>query len=136
MKKIAGEFRDFIMRGNVMDLAVGVIIGAAFQGIVTSLTDNILSPILGLFTGNSFDEWHFEVLGVSIRYGAFLTSVVNFLILAAVVFALVKLMNRVLRIGKKEEAPAVPTTKACPFCLSEVRIGAVRCPSCTSQLEE
>ena len=135
MKKFAKEFRDFAVKGNVMDLAVGVIIGAAFQGVVKALTDNILSPIIGLFNGQNFDTLEWNVAGVAIRYGAFITAVINFLITAFVIFLLVRAMNRLLTLGKKEEKPA-PTTKKCPYCLTAVNIEATRCPACTSSLAE
>lgn len=136
MKKFLQEFKSFAMKGNVMDLAVGVIIGAAFQGVVNSLTENILSPVIGLFTKQNFDSLHLEILGVTIGYGAFITSVINFLIMAFVVFLLIKVMNRVMSSGKKAPEAAAPTTKKCLYCLSEINIKATRCPACTSQLEE
>ena len=106
MKKFMEEFKAFALRGNVMDMAVGVIIGGAFSGIVTSLTDNFINPIL------------------------------NFLIMALILFCLMKGINKLLSFNKKEEAPAGPTTKTCPFCQSEISIKATRCPHCTSVLEE
>lgn len=143
MKKFFGEFKEFIMRGNVLDLAVAVIIGAAFQGIVTSLTDNIISPVIGLFTRMNFDQLVFkidfgEVLGegtsVVIKYGAFITNVINFLIMAFVIFLLVKAINKLMSIGKKKEEEE-PTTKECPYCTSPIAIKATRCPHCTTILE-
>ena len=133
MKKFLEEFKSFALKGNVMDLAVGVIIGAAFGNVVSSLTDNILSPIIGLFTGENFDAWHIEVLGVDIQYGAFITAVINFVIMALVVFLLMKGMNALTNLGrhKKEDAP---TTKKCPFCKTDIDVDATRCPACTSQL--
>ena len=137
MKNFFNEFKAFALKGNVMNLAVGVIIGAAFQSVVASLTDNILSPIIGLFTGQNFDGLQFAFLGVSLRYGAFITSVINFFILAFVVFLLVKLMNRAEALGAKpaaEPVDAAPTHKSCPFCLTEIPLAATRCPACTSEL--
>ncbi|TCL55928.1 large conductance mechanosensitive channel [Kineothrix alysoides] len=135
MKNFFNEFKAFISKGNVMNLAVGVIIGAAFQGVVTSLTDNILSPIIGLFAGQNFDLLKLEVFGVTIAYGAFLTSLVNFIIMAFVIFLIVKLMNKLLAAGKKpEEQAQAPATKKCPYCYSDIHTEATRCPSCTSQL--
>ena len=136
MKKFIKEFRDFAVKGNVMDLAVAVIIGAAFQGVVKALTDNILSPIIGLFNGQNFDTLEWNIAGVAIRYGAFITAVINFLITAFVIFLLVRAMNRLLSFGKKEEKSAAPTTKKCPYCLTDVKIEATRCPACTSSLAE
>ncbi len=135
MKKFFQEFKEFALQGNVMNLAIGVIIGAAFQGVVSSLTDNILSPIIGLLTRQNFDTLSVEFLGVNLQYGAFLTAVINFLIMAFVVFLLMRAINR-LTSPKKKEAPAEPATKTCPFCQSEISAKAVRCPHCTSQLEE
>lgn len=100
MKKFFGEFKTFIMRGNVLDLAVGVIIGAAFQAIVTSLTSDIISPILGLFGGMNFDQYALTIGDVSIGYGKFLTAVINFIIMAFVIFLIVKLVNKIMAIGK------------------------------------
>lgn len=138
MRKFFGELKAFAMKGNVMDLAVGVIIGAAFQGVVSSLTDNIISPIIGLFTQQNFDNLQVEFLGVTLKYGAFVTAVINFIIMALVVFLLVRGMNSLIGMGKKKQAeapPAAPTTKECPFCMTEINIHATRCPACTSPLE-
>ncbi len=132
MKKFLHEFQAFALKGNVMNLAVGVIIGAAFQGVVTSLTDNILSPLIGLFARQNFDDKAVEFLGVTLRYGAFFTSVINFLIMAFVVFLLVRAMNRLM--PEKKPEPETPKPK-CPFCLTEIQDGATRCPACTSSLE-
>ncbi len=136
MKKFLGEFKSFALKGNVMNLAVGVIIGSAFQGIVTSLTDNILSPIIGLFTRQNFDSLQLDVFGITLKYGAFITALVNFVIMAFVVFLLVKAMNKVLSFDEpKEKAEAKPTEKECPYCMTKIPIHATRCPHCTSQLE-
>lgn len=132
MKSFLQEFKAFALRGNVMSLAVGLIIGAAFQEIVTSLTDNILSPIIGLLIGQNFDELTWDFLGVTLRYGAFITSVVNFIILAFVVFMLVKTMNKIF--ASKEEVEAKQPASECPFCKLEVHEEATRCPSCTSEI--
>lgn len=136
MKKFFGEFKEFIMRGNVMQLAVAVIIGGAFTAIVNSLVDNLISPLLGIFGGMNFDTLSFEVNGAVFFYGKFLTAVINFIIVAFIIFLLVKLINKIMSIGKKEEEEAEPTTKECPFCKSEISIEATRCPHCTSQLDE
>ena len=137
MKKFFGEFKEFIMRGNVMDLAVAVIIGGAFQAIVSSLCDDLISPILGMFGGMNFDSLSFKVLGSTFYYGKFLTAVINFLIMALVIFLLVKLVNKAMSLGKKkEEEEEEATTKECPFCKSEIAIDATRCPHCTSKLDE
>ena len=133
------EFEKFISRGNVMDMAVGVIIGGAFSSIITSLVDDILSPILGIYGGLNFDELSLNIMGdVTLKYGKFLTAVINFLIMALVIFCLVKAMNALSSkmVHNKEAAPAAPTTKICPFCKSEIPIGATKCAHCTSELTE
>ncbi|MGI6751865.1 MAG: large conductance mechanosensitive channel protein MscL [Anaerovoracaceae bacterium] len=135
MKKFFDEFKQFALQGNVMNLAVGIIIGAAFQGVVTSLTDNILSPIIGLFTGQNFDALMVEAFGVTIKYGAFITSVLDFLIMAFVVFLIVRGMNKLTSVNKETLPEPNPTTKTCPYCISEIDINAIRCPNCTSQLD-
>ena len=134
MRKFMTEFKAFILKGNVMNLAVGVIIGAAFQGIVSSLTDNILSPIIGLFSGMNFDQLQISALGVTIKYGAFITSIINFFILAFVVFLLVKFVNFIMNIGKKPAENIEPATRECPYCKTDVNIKATRCPACTSEI--
>lgn len=139
MKKLLGEFKAFISRGNVMDMAVGVIVGGAFTSIVNSLVEDIINPFLGLFGGVNFDQFHVKLLGeVTLNYGKFLTAVMNFLIMAFIVFMIVKALNTAAgKVShKKEEAPAAPTTKVCPYCKSEIDIAASRCPHCTSVLEE
>lgn len=138
MKKFLNEFKEFIMRGNVLDLAVAVMVGAAFQSIVTSLTDNIISPVIGLFTRINFDQLSVQIpyTDVIIKYGAFITSVINFLIMALIIFLIVKAINKIMTFGrKKEEQTQEETTKECPYCKSEISIDATRCPHCTSKLE-
>lgn len=136
MKSFMNEFRDFINRGNVLDMAVGIIIGGAFTAIVSSLTSDIISPILGLFGGLNFDKYAFTFGEVTIGYGKFITAVINFLIMALIVFYMVKAMNRATSKLKKEEAvQEAATTKVCPYCKSEISLEATRCPHCTSQLE-
>ena len=130
------EFRQFIAKGNVMNLAVGVIIGAAFQAITNALVNDIISPVIGLFASADMSAWSVMVGGAEIRYGAFLTAIINFLIMALVIFLLVKILNRIMAMGKKPEPKAEPTTKKCPFCCSEIAIEATRCPHCTSELEK
>ena len=135
MKKFFSEFKTFIMRGNVLDLAVGVIIGAAFQAIVTSLTDDIISPILGIFGGMNFDQLAFTINGATIAYGKFITAIINFLIMAFIIFLIIKLVNKVMSLGKKPEPKKEPTTKKCPYCCSEIDIKATKCPHCTSDIK-
>ena len=133
LKKFLREFKEFALRGNVMGLAVGVIIGSAFQGVVSSLTDNVLSPIIGLFTRQNFDSLELSVLGTTLRYGAFITSVINFIIMAFVVFILVRSMNKLLNVGEKKPEPAAPA-RLCPYCKTALHPEATRCPACTSQV--
>ncbi len=137
MKKFFGEFKEFIMRGNVMDLAVAVIIGGAFTGIVNALCDNLISPLLGMFGGANFDYLYFEINGAVFKYGAFLTALINFIIIAFIIFLLVKAVNKVMTIGKKkEEEEEEETEKDCPYCFTKIHIDATRCPNCTSKLDE
>ena len=137
MKKFWEEFKAFALKGNMMDMAIGVIIGGAFSTLVTSLTDNLISPILGILGKVNFDAMMWDVFGdgkLVFKYGAFITAVINFLIMAFVLFCLLKGVNKLLSIGKKPEAPAAPTTKKCPFCCSEIPIEAVKCAHCASEL--
>lgn len=135
MKKFMQEFKDFAMRGNVMDMAVGVVIGAAFKGIVDSLVNDLLNPLLGLFGSQDLSGYELVFGGAAFRVGAFLTAVINFIIMAFVIFLIVKGMNRLhtLTARKADETPAAPTTKVCPYCKSEIAIDATRCPHCTSE---
>ena len=132
MKTFLKEFKEFALKGNVMSLAVGVIIGMAFQGVVTSLTDNVLSPIIGLFAGQNFDYMVLEIFGVTIGYGAFITSVINFIIMAFVVFILVKIMNKLFALG--EQKKTAEPDRLCPFCKTKIHKEATRCPACTSDV--
>ena len=134
MNSFFKEFKEFALRGNVVDLAVGVIIGGAFQTIVNSLVNDIISPIIGLFGSTDFNAIVITLRGVDIRIGAFITAIVNFLIMAFVIFNIVKAINK-LSPAKEEEAPAEPETKTCPYCLSEVPVAAKKCAHCTSDLE-
>ena len=145
------EFKEFAMRGNVIDLAVGVVIGAAFGAIVTSLVNDILMPILGLILGNADFTNLFLVLkegttagpyetlalaqeagAVTLNYGLFINSIVSFLIIAFAIFLLIRTINRMQR--EEEAPPEEPTTKECPHCFTEIPIQATRCPNCTSTL--
>ena len=139
-KGFFSEFKKFIMRGNVMDMAVGVIVGGAFTSIVTSLNQDILTPLLGIFGGTDF-SYLSVALGEGeeaplLMYGNFITAIINFVITAFVIFCLVKGINALnTRLSKKEEASApAPTTKKCPYCKSDIAIDATRCPHCTSQI--
>lgn len=150
-KGFIAEFKKFIMRGNVIDLAVGVIIGAAFQSIVKSLVDDIFMPIISLATkGIDFSNWFIALDGnkygtlaqaqeagaAVISYGNFISAVINFIIMAFIIFLFVKAINTLAEKTKKAEEPAAPTTKKCPYCMSEIDIEATKCPHCTSSLEE
>lgn len=138
MKAFMDEFKKFICRGNVMDMAVGVIIGGAFSAIITALVDSIISPLLGIFGGANFDELAVNLGGATLEYGKFITAVINFLLMALILFCLMKAVNGFMGKleHKEEEAPAAPTTKICPYCKSEIPIDATRCGHCTSQLTE
>jgi large conductance mechanosensitive channel len=128
------EFKEFVMRGNVMDLAVGVIIGGAFGKIVASLVNDILMPLIGLLIGGvDFSTLAITVGNAKIMYGAFINNIIDFLIIALVIFLLVKGLNRLTK--KPAPSPAAPTTKECPHCFSTISIKATRCPNCTSELK-
>lgn len=139
MKKFFTEFKEFIARGNVMDMAVGIIIGGAFTTIVSSLVEDIINPILGIFGGMNFDQLSVKLLGeATLNYGKFITAVINFLIMALVIFVIMKTINTMMDKAKPkaDEPEAEPTTKKCPYCKTEIAIDATRCPHCTSVLEE
>ena len=140
------EFKKFALKGNMIDLAVGIIIGGAFNGIVNSLVNDIVMPLLSIFTKRidfsklffTLDGKHYETIEAAetanaaiVRYGAFITGLINFLILAFVVFLIVKWLNKL----KKPEQAAAPTTKLCPHCQSSININATRCPYCTSEVK-
>ncbi len=151
-KGFVGEFREFIMRGNVMDLAVGVIIGGAFQKIISSLVDDVIMPVISVITGGIDFNNKFVVLSgepgveyltleaakeagaTTLNYGTFITAVINFLLMALVIFCIVKSLNKLSDRIKKEEEEEAPTTKICPKCKSEINIEATKCPCCTSDL--
>ena len=136
MKAFMKEFKEFISRGNVMDMAVGIIIGGAFTAIVNSLVADIINPLLGCFVSMDFSAWTIPLVGeAALGIGNFINAVISFLIMAFILFSIIKAMNKAASIGKKpEEEPAAPTTKICPYCKSEIAIEATRCPHCTSQL--
>ncbi len=138
MKKFLKEFKEFISKGNVMDLAVGVIIGGAFSSIVTSLTDNIIKPLINCVGGAEIQGKIHLVGDNYIDYGAFLSAVINFIIMAFIIFCLVKAVNKALSLThiKEDAPPAAPTTKICPFCKSEIPIDAVKCCHCTSDIPD
>jgi len=142
------EFKDFAMKGNVLDLAVGFIMGAAFGKIVTSLVNDIIMPPIGLLLGNvNFSQLFIDLSGkgyaslaaakdagaATLNYGVFISAIIDFIIVALALFLVIRQMNRLRR--KPAEVTAMPTTKVCPFCLSTIPLKAVRCPHCTSELK-
>lgn len=154
MSKLLKEFREFAFKGNMIDLAVGMIIGAAFTGLVNSIVGNMVMPIISLFTGGiDFNNMYVPLndaaraaaqsgadietaraAGAVFAYGTFLTDLIQFLILAFVVFMMIRCLTKAMEVAKKEQEEAAPTTKECPFCKSEINIEATRCPNCTSEL--
>ena len=127
------EFRDFVMRGNVLDMAIAVILGAAFGAIITSLVNDILMPLIGIIMGGvNFATLTYQVGEAVVAYGKFIQATINFIIIAFVLFLIIRSINR---FKKKETAPApAPTIKECPQCFTSIPIKATRCPNCTSQL--
>ena len=126
------EFKEFAMRGNVLDLAVAVIIGGAFGKIIASLVNDVLMPLIGLVLGGiNFSELAFTVRAAVIKWGAFVQSILDFVIVAFVIFMIVRTMNRM----QKPAPVAAPTTKECPYCFSTIPLKATRCPNCTSELQ-
>lgn len=136
MSKYMDEFKEFISKGNVMDMAVGVIIGGAFTAIVTSLTDNVINPLITAITGGGTDmSGSLVVPGTSIDFGAFLSAIINFLIVAFIVFNLVKAVNHLqAKVIKTEPEPEPAPVPTCPHCLEEVKEGATRCPHCAGEI--
>lgn len=147
MRSLLKEFREFVMRGNVVDLAVGFIIGAAFGKIVTSFVGDILMPPIGLALGKvNFSNLFVNLSGSAypsladaqaagaptINYGLFINTLIDFIIIAFVLFLIIRIMNQMQR--KKEQAPTEPTTKDCPYCFSSIPVKAVKCPHCTSEI--
>ena len=131
MKKLLKEFKDFAMKGNVLDLAVAVVLGAAFNKVVTAVVEIFLNPIM-----ESLPKMENGGTGFVGSLVSFAGIVVEFLLTALILFAIVKAANKAKNLKKKEEAPAEPTTKVCPFCQSEISIKATRCPNCTSELKD
>ena len=155
IKNVINEFKTFVMRGNVIDMAVGIIIGGAFTKIVTSMVADVMMPPLGLLMGKvDFSNWFIVIKegaqtaapyaslsaaqaagATTLNIGNFLNAVISFLIVAFCIFLLIKLINKLDNLKKVEEAPAAPTTKKCPYCCSEIALEATRCPHCTSELK-
>jgi len=126
------EFKEFAMRGNVLDLAVAVIIGGAFGKIIASLVNDVLMPLIGLVLGGiNFSELAFTVGEAVVKWGAFVQSILDFVVVAFVIFMIVRSMNRM----QKPAPIAAPTTKECPYCFSTIPLKATRCPNCTSELQ-
>lgn len=136
MKKFMQEFKEFAMKGNVLDMAVGLIIGSAFGAIISSLVDDVISPLIGLFFDTDFSALVATVGNVDIKYGSFITAVINFILIAFVLFCIIKAANKAKDTASKKEPEAEPTTKVCPFCLSEIPLAATRCAHCTSELDK
>lgn len=135
MKNFLKEFKEFISKGNVVDMAFGVIIGGAFGKIVSSLVENILMPIIGIIIGGvDFTNLSITVDHAEVKYGVFLQSVFDFLIIAFVIFIMMKQITKAKSKLKKQEEALDPTEKVCPFCKSTIAIDATRCPHCTSEL--
>ena len=146
------EFKEFALKGNIIDMAIGVIIGGAFQKIVSSLVNDIIMPTLAIFTGKvNFSDLVFTVGNSSIKYGSFITTIVDFLIIAFSIFIAIRTINKLndkakenldkvshknklFKKNKAKDTVEEPTTKVCPFCFSEINIKATRCPHCTSDL--
>lgn len=155
--KFFKEFKEFAMKGNAFDMAIGLVIGGAFQSIIKSLVEDIIMPFTALFTGSvDYTDWVINVSSAQIRIGSFITALINFLIIALSIFITLKIVNGInkrlermnkevegklskkFRKGKKkkEEEKKEPETKICPYCLSEIKYKATRCPNCTSELKE
>ncbi len=133
MKKFLLEFRSFAMRGNVIDMAVGVVIGSAFTAIVNSFVGDILSPLIGLIANVDLSANMFMIGDVAVKYGSFLTAVINFFLISFVIFLFVRALNKASSFGHREKETA-PSVQICPFCKSEIPLDATRCPHCTSHL--
>ena len=127
------EFKEFISRGNVLDMAIGLIMGSAFTAIVTSLVDDLLMPIIaGLTAGVNYEDLVINIGGATLKIGNLINAIISFVIIAFVLFLIVKSINS---LHKKDDAPVEETEKTCPYCKSTIAIDATRCPNCTSKLE-
>lgn len=155
--KFFKEFKDFAIKGNVMDMAIGLVIGSAFQSIIKSLVEDVIMPFTALFTGNvDYTNWVIQISNVQIKIGSFITAIINFLIIALSIFialkCIIKINKHLEKVNKEVEERiakrikkkkgdedvndiAEPTTKVCPYCLSEIKYKAIKCPNCTSDLE-
>ncbi len=140
-KGFISEFKEFISRGNVMDMAVGVIIGGAFQSIINSMVEDVIMPVVSLVTGGiDFNEWSYKMgsgeNAAVLHYGNLITAIINFLLMALVIFIFIKVMNNLSDRMKKKPDEVAPTTKKCPYCLSEIPVEATKCAHCTSDIED
>jgi large conductance mechanosensitive channel len=133
---VVREFRDFLLRGNVIDLAVAVVIGAAFGAVITSFVGDILTPLLGIIGIPDFTTLGLQIGEATIRYGLFLNAVITFVLIALAIFLFVVKPVNAVNARRAGTAEGEPTTKACPYCTSDIPAGATRCPMCTSQLSE
>lgn len=131
MKKFLEEFKAFALRGNVIDMAIGVVVGGAFTAIVTAVKDNFIMPLIEFIMGNAA----YTEADIKTFIAAIISSIIYFIITAFVLFCIIKAINKASELGKKKEEPEAPTTKVCPFCKSEIAIDATRCPHCTSEVE-
>ena len=129
MKKFLEEFKAFALRGNVIDMAIGVVVGGAFTAIVTAVKDNFIMPLIEFIMGNAA----YTEADIKTFIAAIISSIIYFIITALVLFCIIKAINKASELGKKKEEPEAPTTKVCPFCKSEITIDATRCPHCTSE---
>ena len=129
------EFKEFAMRGNVIDMAVGIVIGGAFTNIVNEIVSILMNIVSVLIGSVKFDELAIVIAGVNITYGAVIQSIISFIIVAFAMFVIIKAINKAANLNKKIEEEQEPTTKTCPYCMSEIPVKATRCPACTSILE-
>jgi large conductance mechanosensitive channel protein len=142
MKNFFEEFKAFLSRGNILDMAVGIIIGSAFTGIVTSLVNDIFMPVISIFTGGlSFESWAVKISdaanGGSLNYGNFISAIINFVVVAFAIFMLIRGIAKLKEAtGRNNAIEEAPTEKECPFCKTVIHVEAVRCPHCTSELIE
>lgn len=135
MKKFLKEFRDFAIKGNMISMAIGLVIGSSFTALVAQINESLITPLLSIFLENGhLDTLTFSIGGGTFAYGKLVQGIINFVITAFILFLIVKGMNKVNQLA--HPVPPAPTTKKCPYCLSEVSVKASRCPHCTSELEE
>lgn len=135
MRNFIHEFKQFAFRGNVIDLAIGVIIGAAFQKIINSLVNDVISPLIGLFVNTDFNYLVLTIRNVDIKYGSFITAIINFLIMALIIFIMIKMIDDFnAKVGLEKDKEVNPDIKKCPYCCTDIDVNATKCPNCTSDL--